>query len=505
MGLLGKLFGLNNNEKTTTLIAKNHTPVLQMLPVHSDLQDLLWIADGPRRNYTTQRNDQSMEYAGIRVTFSSYSSEEPSLISTLLPIQDAINPQNVERPPYYPSYSGLTPAQRGIYWRLLANPYNGQFDVGYVFILYYGLERHLLEGDYEKAFHVILKLRDVYDNASFQSYSACALVLTSLFRQRADLAAEFYQSLNKDYELNFSNNLYLLCKMGLDTPLTSNDLMRMAKTFEFTNLNYIKKFPDIFEKNLSEELLSKYGIDGLRIKNFISQSDWKKLHKQALPVFANISLRNQSIDIPLISECFKLKKSVYDLLEQTHIKVKNEVAEMRKTGILPMEEKPKNDKIVEPLTFNYQFEAELLKQYKKSLSNAVDKHFALIGLQDFYYKYRELDSKYLQTCIAYCNEDISILPQMQAQYKRDEKARIQQLSIAYSKSEISKKLAAVDNFNGNIPAFKRLAIIYEKSKDFNKAESICNQAISYYSEIGLISVAEEFVERKSKIAKKQAN
>lgn len=292
MGLINRLFGAKG-EKAPAVIAKDIVSAQRILPVHPDLQDLIWASDGPKKNYVSQSNNHSFEYAGIRITFSSFSAQEPSLMSTKLSIQDAVNPLNVERPPYYPSYAGLSVLQRGVYWKLLAEPYSGQFDIGYVFILYYGLERHLLEGYYEKAFHVILKLRDVYENKSFQCYSACALVLTCLFRQRPDLATEFYQSLDKDYELCFSDNLYLLCKAGLDIPLTAKDLMRMAKTFEFCNQNYIRKYPVIFEKKLLEEMQSKYGTDELKIKDFVSQVERRKLHKQTIPVFANVSLREQ--------------------------------------------------------------------------------------------------------------------------------------------------------------------------------------------------------------------
>lgn len=501
MGLLKRLFG-TKDEKATEVVTKDIAIPQRTLLAHPDLQDLLWIADGPKKNYVPQSNDQSFEYDGIRITFSSFSAQEPSLMSTKLSIQDAVNPLNVERPPYYPSYTELTAEQRGVYWKLLADPYSGKFDIGYVFILYYGLERHLLEGNYEKAFHVILKLRDIYENNSFQGYSACALVLTCLFRQRPDFAAEFYHSLDKNYELCFSDNLYMLCKMGLDIPLTAKDLMRIAKTFEFSNQNYIKKYPEIFETKLLEEMQIKYSTNKLDIKDFVSQAELRKLRKQTIPVFSNVSLREQSIDVPLISESFKLKKAAYDLLELAHTDVKTEVAQMRKAGTFPVEEESKTVKIIKQLTFDSTMEAQLQGQYKKARSNAMDKHFALIVLQDFYYKYSEIDKKYLETCISYCEEDISLLPQVQFQYERDEKASIQRLANVYSKKEIAKKLAAIGCFSGNIPAFKRLAIIYEKSKDFESTKGICDQAVAYYDGIGLNSAASEFAERKNKVSKR---
>jgi len=89
------------------------------------------------------------------------------LIYTKLPLAQIDNIEDVERPPYYPNYSQLTPQQKGVYWKLLSNPYDSKFDIGFVFILYYGLERHLLNGNYEKAFRLILKLRDIHTNKSF--------------------------------------------------------------------------------------------------------------------------------------------------------------------------------------------------------------------------------------------------------------------------------------------------------------------------------------------------
>ena len=96
------------------------------------------------------------------------SNEEPSLIYTKQPVVVPNDVSIVERPPFFPTYSGLTPEQKGVYIKLLQNPYDNSVDIGFVFILYYGLERHLLVGDYERAYKVILKLRDVHSNASFQ-------------------------------------------------------------------------------------------------------------------------------------------------------------------------------------------------------------------------------------------------------------------------------------------------------------------------------------------------
>lgn len=104
------------------------------------MKNLLWIADGPKKNYIPKDSDQSIEYKGICIKFSSFSSQEPSLISTNFLLKKVNNPQDIQRPSYFPTYAGLTKEQRGVYWNLLENPYSGEFNIGYVFILYYGLE-----------------------------------------------------------------------------------------------------------------------------------------------------------------------------------------------------------------------------------------------------------------------------------------------------------------------------------------------------------------------------
>lgn len=501
MSVFDKLFRRKSLMKSNSLVPSNTTmtAIETVMPFHPDLQNLLWISDGPRKNYTIQEHEQVYECEGIRIVFSSFSSQEPSLISVRLPIQVDVEFQNIERPPYFPTYAGLTAAQRGVYWKFLADPYSGQFDIGYVFILYYGLERHLLEGRYEDAFHVILKLRDVYDNTSFQHYSACALILTCLIRQQPELANEFYHSLDKSYELNFSDNLYLLCKMGLNQPLTPQDIMRMSKSFEFTNQNYIKKLPEMFFQQLSAAMQSRFGSNVLEISKFVTQTEWRNLHKQSIPIFANFSIPDQSIDTPLISECFKLRKVAFDLLEQAHENLKSELAQMRKAGTIPIEKNQNHKKVIQSLSFDSTQEKELLSQYKKVYSNAMNKHFLLISMQNFYYKYRELDNKYLQLCIDYCNEDIALLPMVQIQHRREEQESLQKLSLVYSRKELAEKLDTIRPFAGDIPAFNRLAIIYEKSKVYEKAIDICNQAIDYYMGINMLEEVAKYEQRRQKI------
>lgn len=504
MGLFDLFFKKKNNQETTIIpkdtgVIKKRT--LDDLYINKDIEDLIWIADGIKKNYISEKKEEVYEFNGIKITFSSIQKEEPSLIFTDLPLEQVENIYDIERPSYYPTYSELTPQQKGVYWKLLSNPYNSSIDIGFVFILYYGLERHLLNGNFEKAFRVILKLRDVHKNKSFQNYSANALILTCVCRQRIDLAFEFMQSLDKDYEFEFSNNLFILCKYSLDISLTSKDIMRLAKSFEFKNTNYIKKYPEIFENILLDNLRSKYDSDGILISNFIKQSENKKVRKQSVPIFANMSIIDKSIEVPMLIENLELKKVIYHLLEETHNEVKIKLSELRKNGELDSG-KIKDVKDAKILTFDESKEKDILLNLEQCGKDFFERHFILIGLQDFYYKYRDLDNKYLEKCIEYCFIDINSLEEMQKIYYDKEVTQIEKLSRIYSKDEIKKQISKIGKFNGNIPAFKRLTIIFEKQKEFRKAIEICEIAINYYKNSDMLYNVSDFKKRKDKLVSK---
>lgn len=134
--------------------------------------------------------------------------------------------------------------------------------------------------------------------------------------------------------------------------------------------------------------------------------------------------------------------------------------------------------------------------------DAYDRHFSLIALQNFYYKYRDVDEKYVDKCIIACNEDINSLPNVQRDYRKQEIKIIKQLSKYHSSLENDAKVSNVGYFIGVIPAFSRLAIIYEKNKKYSDALNVCDQAIKYYSSYGMSSQSQEFEERKEKLLKK---
>lgn len=506
MGFFNKLF---NNQKKESKISSTYLTKQKyelsdsiLLNVHPDILNYIWVGDGKMKNYTPQRNTgKKVIINGVTFIFSFGSQEEPSLIFTNLPI--ATNVTSIERPPYFPVYKELSPAQRGIYWKLLANPYDSTIDIGYVFILYYGLERYLLTDKYEEVINILLKLRDVHTNTSFQSYSANAIILTCLIRQRADLVIKFMNSLDKEHEYSFSSNLFLLCKYCLNLSLTVHEIIRLAKSFEFTKITYIKNYPDMFSEILTKNIKEKYNRNEIPCEKLLTKAEFNKLPKQKIPIFANISIRDRDIEVPQILTSFKFKKDIYFLLEKTHEEVKSKLAELRKKGTAPEKKAVPNKRPKKVLSFDYSQETLLLSDYQQAKIGSTDQHFALVALQNFYYKYRTIDDKYLELCIKYCLEDISNLAKMQKSYLKEEEKRINDMFFL-SKTEKQNELNKITAFDGIIPAFKRLAIIYEKAKDFDSTINICEQAINYYTSIGMLSQANEFQERQDKLLIKKS-
>ncbi|MBO6793016.1 MAG: TerB N-terminal domain-containing protein [Balneolaceae bacterium] len=336
MGFLDFLFKRKNKNKTQgnpegkINPSKETSLAIKGIDVHPEIRDLLWIGEGYFKNYSQEANNKTeFEIDGILFTISFYGSEEPSLIYPSQRVTKS-NITQVERPPYYPTYSGLSPAQKWVYANLLSNPYNPEINIGFVFILYYGLERHLLLGNFEQAFEVILKLRDVHSNSSFQSYSAKALILSCILHKRPDLILRFIDSLDKDHEFNFSDNLFLLCCYSFNIPIPPFQLMKMSKSFDHSNQNYIKKEPELFVAKIEENLKREYGTKELILKDLLESKGLQSIKTKKELMFANVSIRDQEIPVPQIITEKSLKSAVHQILKSAHEDVKKHLAEMRK-------------------------------------------------------------------------------------------------------------------------------------------------------------------------------
>lgn len=233
---------------------------------------------------------------------------EPSLIWTQLPIQP--NSALETKPMYYPSYSSLSPVHRFQYLNWLVNV-EQETNLSYVFLYYYGLERHLLIGNYDGAVDEILRLLRYHDKGTFRSYATTALLVASLERKRTDI----FEKAPFLFEQLSNEGILLRFMMGKN--LVAKEVMELASQVGFKNKRYIKMYPKEFAKILQQKI------------NKVELTEENRLTIDSLEVqestaFANLSIPDQvrRIRIPQILYDERFKKNLNQLLTETHATLK---------------------------------------------------------------------------------------------------------------------------------------------------------------------------------------
>lgn len=244
---------------------------------------------------------------------------DPSTIYIHLPISEE---QNVPGLPYWPHYIELTPGQRYNYLKWLRNV-EQQMDMGYVFLYYYGLERQLLIGDFEKAFDEIVKLRNAHINKSFHKYSENALVHAAIIRDKIDYLMELHERTEIS---GYSNAMFLLAhNAGLD--LGEEQLLLIFHKAFTTSRKAVKENKPLFVECLTSTLNRKYGKSSFSIKDF----DISKVKTITEARFANYSFPKdiQYIDITDFYQCKPLMQELQSLFNETYALYKSKKAELK--------------------------------------------------------------------------------------------------------------------------------------------------------------------------------
>lgn len=155
-------------------------------------------------------------------------------------------------------------------------------------------------------------------------------------------------------------------------------------------------------------------------------------------------------------------------------------------------------------TFNYDYEKTVLREIEEYKDDVETVHFLYIKLQDFYYKNRDLDSKYLDFCIKYCLKDIEMLTKVDEQHINSQIQYYIDYQELYSNEKILKEIKEIKatGFRGEIPAFKRMAIIEEKRNNIPAAMLYCDLAIRWYEAHSIDECVSEFRDRKKKLVAK---
>ena len=266
----------------------------------------------------------------ISITFDSSGSAQsklsgpadPSTIYTSLPIFIDGHVQEAAPPSYYPSYSGLNPFQRRVYLEWLQNPASS-VDIGYVFIYYYGLERHLVEGEFDLAFDEILLLREHHPR--IRSYSTTPLIMAAFLRNRLDRLESFLNSLPvEDIPINYLIMTAFHSSRKMDTKALTN-LIFHIRGF---NRRYFRERLLLFEQTLEQILIERYGEPFLPFPDGFPES----VPKEHANFFCNRSIsfkfRHQEVPFPIDDE--QLILAIKALLEETNARIKLYLQKRRK-------------------------------------------------------------------------------------------------------------------------------------------------------------------------------
>lgn len=312
-----------DNEASIPYSSSNIFSISENVNIPKHIISLLWFEDGPLKNFFYNNEEKfNFTYEDLEITItSSFGPEEPSLISIFSSINITSSVTPLDEIGYFPSYRSLTPEEKGIYLKWLTNPLkNSEICIGYVFIFYYGLERFLFLENRIDAFDMIIELRKVYDNSSFQSYSLNSLLSYAFATKSKNLIEKITHT--------FPNETYYYTKFKIwnKLPLNSDDIISLASKVGFTNKRYIKQEYLLFRENLENILINKFNINFFKLSTY----DTTNIEPKNIIFTANYSLRDLKFEVPDLLENNSLKLDLYNLLVETHENTKIQLKENRK-------------------------------------------------------------------------------------------------------------------------------------------------------------------------------
>jgi len=245
---------------------------------------------------------------------------DPSIIYAHLPIIENYHAENL---PPLPNYIDMSPQQRFTYLNWLKN-IDRPIEDGYMLLYYYGLERHLLVGNFEKAFHQIIRLRRVHKNRFFQLISEMALIHSSIFRERLDMLADLHE---KTEITGFSNTHLWLAHTLKEDISVERLLVIFHRAFKLSRKPLKENFT-LLEDCTREILNDTYGYNGFPIK------DYNISHVKTIVEYryANYTFPNEIkiVDVPDFFQCKHFLTDVEHVFRLSYEKYKKQRAFERK-------------------------------------------------------------------------------------------------------------------------------------------------------------------------------
>lgn len=405
--------------------------------IDEDILDLLWFYNGSHQNTTVQHvkkyiTDNMTEETTIF---------EPSMIDLDLPIVIPPDDYDDSIPHHSPCYIYLDVYERYNYIQFLKAPYSGEHKLSYVFLFFYGLERHLYEGQFIKALNIIFKLRKVYNSKIFLKYTSEPLIYSLLLYKDKQLILDNFENLKECASLNALCVISVICHK----PFTPEIIFEYRKDFLFKLDTYTKLYSELFISKIKECLIQTYQTDVLDLNKFTVNNPEIALKS----VYLNWSLPKQPIP-NIMSE--KFYGEGLKILQYAHNAVKTHLKETKEYIKVPDTPAPDMQKLYyEYMKVRDQHYAkkEAYKNYGYKCSPYVGQHYFLQDLIPKIYKFRA-NPAIMEDIIKICWEDI----------------------------EIFSHTNELDGYHSD--SFYKLVNIYERRKNFETAIKVCDIAIDHH-------------------------
>lgn len=308
------LEGDADKNESDLVVKDNQKTLVGQFNIPEPTKSLLWITDEDTSKISSPMSIRiSLDIANNKAEIDDGHNfyGEPSLIWQRLPIK--YNTSLETKPMYYPSYSGLSPEHRFQYLSWLQDV-TQPTNLSYVFLYYYGLERHMLVGDYENAVKEILRLLQYHEKGSFKGYATTALIAASAFRRKPEVVTE------APFLLEETSNESLILKKMAGKKLLADDVVALSYQAGFKNKRYIKLYPELFNSYLQKNIDDFESVHG----DILSTFEIKELPKIERNVFANMSLPSnvRAIKVPDLVGNEDFCNMLFQLLDKTHNDIK---------------------------------------------------------------------------------------------------------------------------------------------------------------------------------------
>lgn len=305
-------------------------PILATAPQHT--ARLLFASEADPDTHVDGIQINILISSDLNVSTSRAERNDPSTIYLNAPVREGRSTL-VEPLPYFPTYNGMTPQQRGIYLHWLCD-ITQPVDIGYVFVYYYGLERHLAHGDFDAAVDEILILRRHHRNGSFMGYSASALMHGCLIRKRVDVLRMLYRL--PDYNFFDNSNLLILHYSGTD--MAPDILIQLAERISGVNRRYLKADRRNYLATIQTLLEDRFGRPFYPLATHFPLA---KVEKAGYPLFANTSLPSEirSPSLPNLLHHPPFQDEMRSFFRDVHETIKADAKQSRGRGMPPANQK----------------------------------------------------------------------------------------------------------------------------------------------------------------------